>query len=339
MANSALFSLRFMAQKENTNNISTLLRKIKNKPLDRELGFGRNATLDGRLMNADGSFNVERQPKNRWDNTYYHLITMSWGGFLVLLFLFFLFINIVFSSLYLLIGVENFNGVTLGDFEHNFMQAFFFSSQTLTTVGYGHISPNGYLISILASFESFMGLLAFALMTGLLYGRFSRPSAKIIFSENLLVAPYKMGKGLMLRMSNSSKSELIETEVQVLMAYNQRDEDGSISRKFYPLGLEISKISFFSLSWTIVHPLDENSPIFNFSEQDMLDANAEIMVLVKGTDETAQQVVHTRRSYTAEEIVWNARFSPVIEHSPNGVPKVLTRRIGAHEKLVTDESV
>ncbi len=322
-----------MIQKEGSLKFSTILRKIKSKPLDRELGFGKNIALNSRLMNSDGSFNVDRQPKNRWDNNYYYLITMSWSRFLLLIFIFFLGINTLFSLLYVLIGVENFNGVTVGGFGHNFMQAFFFSSQTLTTVGYGHVSPNGLATSIIASLESFMGLLAFALMTGLLYGRFSRPLARIIFSENILVAPYKGGQGLMFRMGNGSKSELIETEVQVLMAFNQREMDGVLSRKFYTLELEFSKISFFSLSWTIVHALDEKSPIHNFTEQDMLDANAEIMVLVKGTDETAQQLVHIRRSYSGEEIIWNARFKPVIEQSSIGVPKVLTRMMGAHERL------
>lgn len=322
-----------MAQKEQNTHISRLLRKIKSKPLDRELGFGKNLTTEGRLMNADGSFNVIRETENWWDNNYYHLVTMKWSHFFLLLFAFFLMLNILFSMLYLAAGIEHFNGMTAGDSWHNFMQAFFFSSQTLTTVGYGHISPNGLLVSVLASVEAFLGLLAFALMTGLLYGRFSRPTAKIVFSNQMLVAPYREGSGLMMRMGNASKSELIETEVQMLLAFNQRETDGSLTRKFYPLALEINKISFFSLSWTVVHALDEKSPIYNFTSEDLSDANAEILVLVKGTDETSQQIVHARRSYASDDITWNARFKPVVQRVGNGVPKILIREIGSHELL------
>ncbi len=315
----------------NSNNFSVLIRKIKSKPLDRELGFGRVATTEGRLMNPDGSFNVVRQRISIWDNTYYHLITMSWSRFLLFILICFVLINCIFSLVYCLIGIEHLNGTTMGNFSQNFTQAYFFSSQTLTTVGYGHISPNGLLTNIIASFESFLGLLTFALISGLLYGRFSRPQAKIVFSEKLIVAPYQSARGLMFRMGNARRSELIETEVQVLMASNQRNEDGSLERKFYPLELEISKISFFSLSWTLVHSINDKSPIFNFSPQELLDSNTEIMVLVKGTDETNQQQVHARHSYTAAEIVWNARFRPVIARTGKGMPHLMTQRIGEYE--------
>ncbi len=163
---------------------------------------------------------------------------------------------------------------------------------------------------MIASFQSFLGLLTFALISGLLYGRFSRPQARVVFSEKMIVAPYQGTRGLMFRMGNARRSELIETEVQVLMAFNQRNEDGSLERKFYPLELEISKISFFSLSWTLVHPLNDKSPIFNFSPQELLDSNTEIMVLVKGTDETNQQQVHARHSYTADRNCLECPLSP-----------------------------
>jgi inward rectifier potassium channel len=322
-----------MSIKERANNFSVLLRKVKSKPLERELGFGRNVATEGRLMNPDGSFNVVRQHLNPWDNIYYYLITMPWSAFFLLTLGFFVLLNALFASVYYAIGVEYFNGITPGDGWHHFMQAFFFSSQTLTTVGYGHISPVGLTTSLLASFESFLGLLTFALVSGLLYGRFSRPRAHVIFSEKMLVAPYREGQGLMFRMGNARRSELIETEVQMLAAMNQRNDDGTVGRNFYPLELEISKVNFFSLSWTLVHALNEKSPLTQFSAQDLLDANTEIMVLVKGTDETNQQSVHTRHSYTADEIVWNARFRPVIARNKKGQPHMMTPQIGDYEVL------
>jgi inward rectifier potassium channel len=311
-------------------------RRISSNPLDRELGFGKALAPTNRLMHSDGSFNVRREAVSLWDNTYHFLVTIKWSVFFLLALAFFVTMNAFFAGIYCAIGVDHFNGITPGDVFHNFVQAFFFSSQTLTTVGYGHISPNGLATSILASFESFLGLLTFALISGLLYGRFSRPSAQIVFSQNLLVSPYKEGNGLMFRMVNARKSELIETEVQVLMAFNQRDDAGNTARKFYPLTLEVTKISFFSLSWTIVHPLNDNSPVKDFSIQDFIDANAEFMVLVKGTDEVSQQIVHARHSYAAEEIVENAKFVPVLSQDTGGVPKIMTSQIGKYEVLTVD---
>lgn len=315
----------------NDDPYMSLLRKISTTEEQQELGFGRNATISGRMMNPDGSFNVERQRITLWDNTYYYLISMPGWKFFLIVLASFVVMNTLFASIYLALGIQHLNGVPPGSFGHNFMWAYFFSSQTLTTVGYGHVSPGNLITNIVASFESFLGLLTFALISGLLYGRFSRPKARIVFSEQMLVAPYRDGFGLMFRMGNARKSELIETEAQLILMVNQRDEAGEISRRFYALTLEIKKVSFFSLSWTIVHPLDEQSPLAGFSQQDFLDANVEILVLVKGTDETNHQLAHARRSYFGDEIVWNARFRPVIARNRKGLPKVLTREIGAYE--------
>jgi inward rectifier potassium channel len=305
-------------------------RKIRSDQT-KELGFGRQVTT-GRLMNADGSFNVERQALSSWDNTYHHLITMPWGWFFGGFLGVFVLLNAFFATVYWLIGVEHLNGIKLGSPLEEWLQAYFFSSQTLTTVGYGHISPVGLLTNIVASLESFAGLLAFALISGLLYGRFSRPRAKVVFSPQMLVAPYRGGQGLMFRMGNASRSELIETEAQVLVAYNQADDKGNVQRSFSPLALEISKISFFSLSWTVVHPLDDKSPLYGLSREDILEANTELMVLVKATEDTNQQNVHARHSYTGEDIVWGARFAPITARNRKGQPHVLLSRIGQYDK-------
>lgn len=306
-------------------------RRIINKTPESELGFGKTITYADRLMNTDGSFNVERQSTGPWDNTYFNLVTMPWINFVLLVLASFIVMNSFFSLLYCAIGIEHLNGATPGSFFHNFAQAYFFSSQTLTTVGYGHISPNGLAANVLASFQSFLGLLSFALVSGLLYGRFSRQRAKIVFSENMLVAPYRDGLALMFRMGNARRSEILEAEVQIMLAINQRTDDGNLERKFFSLELEINRIAFFSLSWTIVHALREQSPIFHFSEEELKDAQAEFMVMVKGTDEANHQTVNARRSYIAEEIVWNAKFRPIISRNSKGQPQVLMQKIGDYE--------
>ena len=195
------------------------------------------------------------------------------------------------------------------------------------------MNPIGLAANLLSALESFTGLLAFALISGILYGRFSRPLAKIVFSENMLVSPYQGGQAFMFRMGNVRRSELLETEVQMLVAINQPDDDGNLVRRFFPLPVEISKVMFFTLSWTIVHALNEQSPLYGFTEKDLLESNAEFLILVKGTDETYQQLVHSRRSYVATEVVWNARFRPVIGRNEQGMAVVMNGQMGEYDLL------
>jgi inward rectifier potassium channel len=314
-----------------------MLRNISNlKFRQSELGFGRQLTGQSRLMNPDGTFNVLRRRNRLTDNLYFHLITMPAWQFFLLTFAFFGLLNALFAEIYMLIGIDQLNGLVHTTWAGDYMKAFFFSSQTLTTVGYGHISPSGLGANIVASIESFLGLLTFALISGLLYGRFSRPTASIRFSEHMLYAPYKdNGNAYMFRMVNPRRSELLESEAMITLAINQADPaTGAVQRRFFQLDLELSKITFFSLSWTVVHPLTENSPLWGFTYEDLKESNAEFLISVKGTDESTEQMVHARRSYTPDEVVWNARFTPIMEMSPR-LPKPIihTHKVGAHEML------
>jgi inward rectifier potassium channel len=252
-----------------------MLKSIFNRATERELGFGTTATIEGRLMEADGRFRVRRVGAQIGSNFFHFLLTMSWGGFSFLVFLFFLLLNLGFAGAYTSIGIEHLSGIEAGNWRHNFMESFFFSTQTMTTVGYGRISPTGFWANILASIESLLGLLSFALISGLMYGRFSRPTAKIAFSKNMVVAPFENGQGLMFRMANARRSELIETEVNLILAINQFDATGKTIRRFHNLELQLSKITFFTLNWTIVHKIDEKSPFFGLSKQELVDTHAE----------------------------------------------------------------
>ncbi len=226
-------------------NFNKMPRVVTNRLPERELGFGKTITTSSRMMNPDGRFNVERQSTGLWDNTYFNLVSMRWWKFVLLALAAFITMNCLFASLYCLIGVEHLSGMKPGHFLQNFAYAYFFSSQTLTTVGYGHISPTGIPANILASFESFLGLLSFALISGLLYGRFSRQRAKIVFSEHMLVAPYRGGNGVMFRMGNARRSEIIETEVQIILAINQQGENDALDANSSPSNWRSTASPFF----------------------------------------------------------------------------------------------
>ncbi|RWY50133.1 ion channel [Mucilaginibacter gilvus] len=296
------------------------IREQKINP-ENDLGFGPQPVIKSQpLINKDGSVNVRRKGLaffNTADN-YHTLIKMSWGKFWLIVLSGYLFANLFFATIYVSIGMNSLDGATGITPYGRFLDAFFFSAQTISTVGYGHISPRGVVANSVAAIESMMGLLAFALATGLLYGRFSKPSAKIVYSDNLLVSPYQeSGKGLMFRISNLRKNVLIDLGIEVIFSYNEI-VNGKATRRFFPLELERSNVSILTLNWTIVHPLDENSPLAEITPDELERTQASFSVLLKAFDDTFSQTVHSRTSYTYADMVWDAKFVPMFERDEDG---------------------
>lgn len=285
--------------------------------LDRDLGFGSVVAGQSRarLLNRDGSFNVERQGLNFFTSLspYHLLLTMSWPHFLGLIVLAYMGLNIVFAGAYYACGPGALEGLAVG---HRFLQCFFFSVQTFATIGYGRITPAGMAPNVIVTFESLFGLLGFALATGVLFARVSRPTARILFSNRALVAPYRGITAFEFRIANGRSSQLIDVGVSVLFS-SFKTPDGKV-REFVPLGLEREKVAFFPLAWTIVHPIDPSSPMFGMTYDDLLSIDAEFLVLLTGFDETFSQNVHTRSSYKADEIVWGARFVNIFNPPKGG---------------------
>jgi inward rectifier potassium channel len=297
-----------------------ILHRKKFNPED-DLGFGSQPVMKSQpLLNRDGSVNVRRKGVsifNTADN-YHNLIRMGWGKFWLLVLSGYVVVNIIFAFIYMALGSDNLYGADGSTGLDHFFNAFFFSAQTMSTVGYGHISPKGMAANSVAALESMLGLLAFALATGLLYGRFSRPSAKISYSKNILVAPYQGdGKGLMFRLANLRKNILIGLSVEVIFSYNE-DVDGKPVRRFFPLELERKQVSILTISWTVVHPLDDNSPLRDMTPEELKRTEASFSILLKAFDDTFSQTVHSRAAYYFSDIVWNAKFTPTFDRDDDG---------------------
>jgi inward rectifier potassium channel len=271
-----------------------------------------------RAINKDGSFNVLRRGVSLRDKGFYlHLMSSNWPWFLTQVGLAYVLVNVIFAAVYFWIGVEWLAGAPHETRLVAFLSAFFFSVQTFTTVGYGHISPQGVLASSVAAVEAMTGLLAFAIGTGLMYGRFSRPSARLVFSRRMVVAPFNDGRALMFRVANSRPNVLMELEATVILMTVEDSSDGP-KRRYQGVPLERAKIFFLPLSWTIVHPIDESSPLQGLGPDDLEKLQAEFLILIKSFDDTFSQTVHARYSYTFEEIDWASRFLPAFDITDDG---------------------
>lgn len=296
----------------------SLRKKINSKAhTDVNTGFGTNASsYGGRFVTKSGNANVRKTGIGFFESiSWFHtMLTIPRWKFFFIVFAFYFLVNFVFASIYYLVGVEHLNGITALTALDKFGQAFFFSIQTFTTVGYGHISPSGFMTSFVASIEALFGLLSFAIATGLFYGRFSKPKAHIIFSENAIIAPFNGGTALMLRLSPYKNANLTDAEAKMTLGLHI-EEDGKMINKFYFLDLELEKVNSLTLSWTLVHPITENSPFYNLTENDIRTTLGEVIIYIKVFDDMYSTTVVKRASYTFDEIVFGAKFLPMFTRS------------------------
>ncbi len=311
--------------------IKKLLKSNPTKS-ENDLGFGtRNYGKYNRFLNKDGSVNIKRRGRSLLDSIdlFHEMITISWTKFLLLVISSYVVINLLFASVYYLIGYQSFGNLGHVSEGKDFSELFFFSAQTITTVGYGYIYPKGVMASTVAAIESMLGLLGFALATGVLYGRFSRPKSGIVYSKNIIVAPYQNISGLMFRIANAKQNELIEIEAQLVVTMKNLQTN---TRAFLPLSLERVKINFLALNWTIVHPIDENSPIYGFSAEDFEKADTEFIILIKAINDTYSQSVYSRISYKYDELVYGAKFRPMVsDTNGKGVAVINIHQISEYD--------
>tara|TARA_Y100000782_G_C10186932_1_gene267246 strand:+ start:3894 stop:4922 length:1029 start_codon:yes stop_codon:yes gene_type:complete len=277
----------------------------------RDPGFGK--IFDGnfsRLINKDGSFNVRvKGVRYSLRDAYVLMVGMKWIPFMMVLVGGYFFVNLIFAFIYLSIGIEQLTvEKSVSDWD-NFVQAFFFSTQTCTTVGYGILAPKDNGASMVAALEAMMGFFMFSVATGLIYGRFSRPKPRFLFSEKMILAPYKdQQNALMFRVSNGRSNALMDLSVNVMLAMRTKDQHGW-SLKYFRLKLETSRIHFLPLSWTIVHPIDEESPFYGLSPSAIEAMSGEVLVLFRAFDEGFGQLIHKRHSYILnDEFIIGAKF-------------------------------
>lgn len=289
----------------------------------RDLGFGSVVAAESRerLINQDGSFNVQRTGMSWFStlNLYHTLLSLRWTTFLLLLLLLYFLSNVAFGLAYASLGAEALVDSSALPTDNLFVRGFFFSVQTFATIGYGTIHPVGTIPNLLVTIESYYSLIANALITGVVFARFARPTARVIFSKVAVVAPYQDGSGLMFRIVNGRNNQLIEVEAKVMFA-RFVSENGKVVRRFDFLELERSTVAFFPLAWTIVHPINEKSPLYGLTEEHLKKKDAEILILLTATDETFAAVVHTRSSYKFEEIKFGHKFVSIYNKVEGGEP-------------------
>jgi len=268
-----------------------------------------------RTVNPNGNFNVVRKgvSKFNWGDLYHRLLTLSWIQLFAVVATGYVITNVLFAFLYLAAGdgIENMRG---GDFS----DAFFFSVQTMATIGYGAMYPKTLSANILVAIEALLGLLGVSMGSGLVFARFSLPKARVMFSRLAVVTPYNGIPTLMFRVANERQSWILEAQVNVSLLTSEITQEGQTMRRFYNLPLFRDRSSLFALTWTVMHPIDENSPLYDITVEKMLASEMEILITLTGIDQTVSDNIHAHHSYIPTEILWNHQFVDILSKTQDG---------------------
>jgi inward rectifier potassium channel len=306
--------------------MATALREDK----DRDLGFGARVAQQtkARFLNRDGSFNVLRTGLPFWRTlgAYHALLTMSWLRFFTLIAFGYFAVNVIFAGAYLLCGPDALSGRSAHNPHERMLEDFFFSVQTLATIGYGSVAPKSLAANVLVTVEALFGLMGLALATGLLFARFSRPNTRIAFSEKAVVAPFRDGTALMFRIVNERSNQL--TDVQATVTFSRLEGEGTErARRFHELALDRRRVLFMPLHWVVVHPIDEASPLRGMTREAFQRCDSEVMILLTAMDETFFQTVHVRSSYKPDEVAWGYRFADMFMSAADGLTGIDLRKL------------
>jgi inward rectifier potassium channel len=285
---------------------------------------------------------VQRQASDRvmaiglrpaWIGDLYHqLLTLPWPLFFAGVLGFFVLLNVFFGLLYLL-G----DGAIANAQPGRFSDAFFFSVETISTIGYGQMAPATLYGNLVMTLEAFLGVLLTAVVTGLVFARFSRPTARIMFSRVAVVAPFNGVPTLAVRLANQRRNQILEAQVSLSLIRDEHTAEGDWIRRFYDLQLLRQRSPVFAMTFTAMHPIDAASPLENATAASLARESVEIIVTVTGLDETLLQPVHARTSYLAHEVRWDHRFADLFIETPDGRLAIDYRRF--HEVEPTEQGI
>lgn len=307
--------------------------------INNDTGFGTNAaSYGGRFINRDGTFNLKKEGMPFFDrfSIYHSMLSMPRWKFVGLILIFYFVANLIFTLVYLWVGVDQLQGLLAKDAWGKIKEAFFFSTETFTTVGYGRVNPVGDAANVVAAIEAMSGFLSFALFTGLIFGRFARPRSYLVFSDFALISPYKGKSALMFRFAPYKDHHTL-TDVQIRVNIGLKVQvDGMAEYVYYDLDLERSKVESLPMNWTVVHPIDEHSPLKGFTPEDMVASDVEVYVLIRGFDDVYSNFVQQRTSYTYHEIRFNGKFVPMYRESLDGKTTILElHKLNEYEDIKT----